>query len=287
MSHKILVVTFEDDLAQFEMFCYCLSKNWNGQKNLIVVIGKNTNNQSVLDIINRRLSGNWTVEIKPTAYPTKIGWHEQQINKVFYSVNSSADDVIVFDSKDFILRPCDFSTFKPDNKYRLTHYLPGRLIDIFPDIQQLVDNEVSHLPNISNLTPWIWNVEDLTNFWNHLNNRFGNYTTWDNFPCTTEWLAYYVYAFTNENSKIRWHKNPTKAPILVGGGWADQTYEGMLEQADQFDQEVSRILWKHTRRLQDSRCLDVTTRLLEQYGIEKEIVEQVFSNYKSASRPWG
>jgi hypothetical protein len=43
MIHKLLVVTFQDDLAQFEMFCYCLTKNWQGQKNLIVVIGKNTN----------------------------------------------------------------------------------------------------------------------------------------------------------------------------------------------------------------------------------------------------
>jgi len=287
MTHKILVVTFEDDLAQFEMFCYCLTKNWQGQKNLIVVVGKNTNNQTVQDIISRIFSNEWTIEIKPTAYPTEIGWHEQQINKVFYSVNSNAEDVIVFDSKDFILKPCDLSTFKPDNRYRITYYLPGKLVDSEPDVRQLVDKTVDHLPNLSNLTPWIWNVSHLSKFWKYLNNRFDSYTTWKRFPYTTEWIAYYVFAWTDDESEIKWHRNPKKMPFLISGGWADQSYEGMLKQADQFDQDATCIIWKHNRRLPDLRSLEVTKSVLAKYGIEQHVIDRVFDNYQPATRPWG
>jgi hypothetical protein len=287
MTHKLLVVTFEDDLAQFEMFCYCLIKNWQGQKNLIVVFGKNTNNQTVQDIIDRVFSNEWTVEIKPTAYPTEIGWHEQQINKVVYSVNSSADDVIVFDSKDFMLKPCDLSTFKPDNRYRITYYLPGKLVDVEPDVRQLVDKTVDHLPNLSNLTPWIWNVNHLTKFWEYLNNRFNSYTTWKRFPGTSEWIAYYVFAWTDNTSGIPWHRNPKKMPLLISGGWAEQSYEQMLEQAKHFDQNANCVIWKHNRRLPDLRSLDVTKSVLSKYGIEQHVIDRVFDNYQPATRPWG
>jgi hypothetical protein len=37
-----LVVTYPGDLKQFEMFCYCLKKNWQGLKNLIVVTQQDT-----------------------------------------------------------------------------------------------------------------------------------------------------------------------------------------------------------------------------------------------------
>jgi hypothetical protein len=287
MTHKILVVTFQDDLSQFEMFCYCLNKNWQGQKDLIVVIGKNTNDQRVQDIVSQAFSNEWTVEIKPTACPTKIGWHEQQINKVFYSVNSNADDVVVFDSKDFMLKPCDFSTFKSDNRYRITYYLPGKLIDSEPKISKLVDKKVDHLPNISNLTPWVWNVNHLTKFWNHLNNRFDSYTTWKQFPCCSEWISYYVFAWTDEASGIQWHKNPKKMPFLSSGGWADQTYESMIQQADQFDQDTTSVIWKHNRRLPDLRSLEVTKSVLSKYGIEQAIIDRVFDNYQPATRPYG
>ena len=287
MTHKILVVTFQDDLAQFEMFCYCLAKNWQGQKNLIVVIGKNTDDQTVQDIVDRVFFNEWTVEIKPTAHPTEVGWHEQQINKVVYSVNSTANDVIVFDSKDFMLKPCNLSTFKPDNRYRITYYLPGKLVDSNPDVRQLVDKPVDHLPNLSNLTPWIWNVSHLDKFWEYLNNRFDSYTTWKRFPCCSEWLAYYVFAWTDEASEILWHRNPKKMPFLVSGGWANQTYEDMLEQADHFDQNTNSIIWKHNRRLPDVRSIDVTKSVLMKYGIEQHIIDRVFDNYKTATRPWG
>jgi len=290
MTHKLLVVTFQDDLAQFEMFCYCLTKNWQGQKTLIVVIGKNTNNQTVQDIIDRVFSDEWVIEIKPTVCPTEVGWHEQQINKVFYSVNSGTNDVIVFDSKDFILKPCNFSTFKFNDKYRITYYLPGKLVDTDPEITtlaSLVDTNVDHLPNISNLTPWIWNVEHLAKFWNYLNTRFNSYSTWKHFPGNTEYIAYYVFAWTDATSKIQWHRNPTKMPLLIAGGWAEHTYEDMLGQADRFDQNANSIIWKHNRRLLDLRSLEVTKSVLTKYGIEQHVIDRVFDNYTPATRPYG
>jgi hypothetical protein len=164
--------------------------------------------------------------------------------------------------------------------------LPGKLVDSNPDVRRLVDKSVEHLPNLSNLTPWIWNVSHLDKFWNYLNNRFDSYTTWKSFPHNTEWIAYYVFAWTDEASEIQWHRNPKKMPLLFAGGWADQTYENMLVQADQFDQDTNCIIWKHNRRLPDLRSLDVTKSVLAKYGIDQQTIDRVFDKYTPAVRPW-
>jgi hypothetical protein len=277
MSHKLLVITFPDDLKQFEMFCYCLNKNWRGSKNLIVVIQQHTDQMVVQDIIDHTMSNSWAIEIKNTLYEYTIGGVEQQINKIFYSVSSGVDDVVVFDSKDFLLRPSDFSTFKSNEKYRVTYYLPGRLIESYPDIKNIVDYAVDRLPNVSNLTPWIWNVDQLTRYWNYINDRFGNYTTWKNFPACTEIYGYYVFAWTENNSEIHWHKNPKNWPLLVAGGWTHQTYDNILVQAEEFDLLPERIIWKHSRKLEDPRCLDVTRSILIKHGIDSHFVDQVYN----------
>jgi hypothetical protein len=276
MSHKLLVITFTDDLKQFEMFCYCLNKNWQGSKNLIVVTQQNTNQLVVQNIVDRTLPNSWTVEIKSTLHEYASGDVEQQINKIFYSVNSGADDIVVFDSKDFLLRPCDFSTFKSDEKYRVTYYLPGRLIESYPDIYNIMDHSVDQLPNVSNLTPWIWNVNQLTRYWNYINNRFGNYSTWKTFPACTEIYGYYVFAWTEHSGEIHWHKHPKNWPLLIAGGWTHQTYDGILAQVEEFESSMERIVWKHSRKLEDPRCIDVTRSVLIKHGIDSQFIDQVY-----------
>ena len=276
MTHKLLVVTYPDDLKQFEMFCHCLEKNWRGSKNLIVVTQQNTKQSTVQAIVDHMFLNGWTIEIKQTANSYADGYTEQQVNKIFYSINSAADDVVVFDSKDFLLRPCDFSTFKPDDKYRVTYYLPGRLVDAYPNITHVVDTPADHLPNVSNLTPWIWNVGQLDRYWNHINARFGNYKTWKTFPVCTEIYGYYVFAWTESDSDVRWNKHPKAWPLLIGGGWTHQTHAGMLQAADQFDLSPERIIWKHSRKLLDPRCIDVTRSVLIKYGIDQTVIDHVY-----------
>jgi len=277
MTHKLLVVTYPEDLKQFEMFCYCLTKNWQGVKNLIVVTQQGTDQPVVHQIINHMLLNGWKIEIKNTVYEYSSGDIEQQINKIFYSVKSGVDDVVVFDSKDFLLRPCDFNTFKSDEKYRVTYYLPGTLVESYPDIKEVVNKSVDRLPNVSNLTPWIWNVDQLNRYWDYINDKFGTYTTWQNFPACTEIYGYYVFAWTEDNSKIHWHNHPKKWPLLIAGGWTHQTYDGIVKEAVDFDQHPERIVWKHSRKLADPRCIDVTRSVLIKHGIDQQFLDQVYS----------
>jgi hypothetical protein len=63
---------------------------------------------------------------------------------------------------------------------------------------------------------------------------------------------------------------------MLGGGWTHQTYEGMLREVEDFDRWPERVVWKHSRKLKDPRCVDVTKSVLLKYGIEQEIIDQVF-----------
>ena len=58
----------------------------------------------------------------------------------------------------------------------------------------------------------------------------------------------------------------------------------MLEEAKAFDLWSERKIWKHSRKLPDARCLDVTRSMLLKYGIEKEIVDRVFC-YEEPGKP--
>jgi hypothetical protein len=276
MSHKLLVVTFTQDLAQFQMFCHCLVKNWKGQPALIVILGKGTCEQTVKEIVDKAFDSTWSVEIKPTVLTSMGGDTEQQLNKIIYSLESATDDVIVFDSKDFLLKPCDFSIFKKQDRYRVTYKLVGQqLVDMGYDIKQIVDQPVDHLPAVSNLTPWIWNVNQLFRYWEHLENRFGSWKNWQNFPAGNEIYGYYVYTWTDPTKQIKFLTH-VDMPLLIGGGWTHQTYEEMCRQAKEFEQDSNRIIWKHSRKLSDPRCVEVTRQVLLGHGIDPNFVKQVY-----------
>jgi hypothetical protein len=282
MTHKLLVTTYQDDLTQFEMFCHCLNKNWQSNRQLTVALGKNTNVLEVQRIIDQALS-QWTVDIQSTIHSYSSGYTEQQVNKIFHSMDSTVDDVIVFDSKDFLLRSCNIDNFKQNNQYRATFYIPGqRLVELYPDIEHIVDQDVSQLPSVINLTPWIWKVDQLNRYWNYINQRFGNYQSWNEFPAGTEIYGFYVYTWCDKQSTMQWQDPDT--PLLIGGGWTHQTYDGMLAEAQAFDQWTERKIWKHSRKLEDSRCLDVTKSVLLKYGIEQEIIDRVFC-YEEPGKP--
>ena len=277
MDHKLLVVTYQQDLKQFQMFCHCLIKNWQGNRSLVVVLGTGTDIELVEKIIKEQFDSTWSIEIQLTVKTPMPGDIEQQLNKIVYSVGSGADDVIVFDSKDFLLRPCDFPTFKKGNRYRVTYKVIGKhLVDMGYDITNIVDQPVDHLPAVLNLTPWIWNTAQLEKYWNYLNTKFGSYLQWTNFPAGNEIYGYYVYAWTDPERSIKFLTHPDM-PLLISGGWTHQGYQGMLDQANDFDQDARRVVWKHSRKIEDPRCLEVTKSVLLKYGIEPDFINQVYN----------
>jgi len=283
MSHKLLVATYQDDLKQFEMFCHCLHKNWQGNQRLTVAMGKDTPIAQVQKIVDQKLP-NWQVDIQCTAFPYSNGYTEQQVNKIIYSVDSSVQDVIVFDSKDFLLRPCGIEDFKINNQYRATFYIPEqRLIELFPDITHIVDQDVSDLPSVINLTPWIWNVDQLNKYWQYINQRFGDYQVWHEFPAGTEIYGFYVYTWCDNQSVMTWTA-PENTPLMIGGGWTHQNYQGMMDEAEAFDRWPERKFWKHSRKLADPGCLDITKAVLFKYGIDQETIDRVFC-YEEPGKP--
>lgn len=283
MSHKLLVATYQDDLRQFEIFCHCLNKNWQGERRLTVALGKDTAVQQVQKLVDQELPS-WQVDTRSTVHPYSSGYTEQQVNKIFYSLDPLVEDVIVFDSKDFLLRPTSFEDFKSNDQYRATFYIPEqRLIELYPDITHIVDHDVSELPSVINLTPWVWQVDQLNRYWQYINQRFGNYQQWAEFPAGTEIYGFYVYTWCDDQSTMAWSESEN-TPLMIGGGWTHQTYQGMLAEAQAFDQWPERKIWKHSRKLTDSRCLEVTKTVLLKYDIGQEIIDRVFC-YEEPGKP--
>lgn len=273
---KLLVATYHDDLHQFEMFSHCIVKNWQGNPRLDVVLGKGTDVATVQSIIDDIFPTSWTVRIHECAIDHKNGYLQQQVNKVFYSIDNEFDDVIVFDSKDFVLRPMDLNTFKHNDQYRATFYIPSQqLVDLCPAIASITDQDVSSVPSTINLTPWIWRTDQLKKHWNYLNDQFGDYHFWNDYPGGGEIYSFFTYTWLDKNSTMRW-QSPDNNPLLLGGGWTNQSYDGMLEEAHDFDRWEERKIWKHSRKLPDVRCFDVTRGVLLKYGIGKEIIDRVF-----------
>lgn len=288
MAHKIVITTFNEDIAQFIMFCYCLNKNWNGNRFITVVVNSvrpysdaewDKFYQRVISITQDYLS-EWTVEIFDGRHADNFGYREQAVNKVLYGIDYRFEDVIVFDCKDFLLKSADLLTFKKNNKYRVTYWKHDqKLIDMYPEVIELLDQDLSHVPGVINLTPWIWNVNQLEKYWKYMTARFGDYSKWVGYyRGGTESDTYYAYTYCDPDKPIKF-LNPIHTPLLISGGWAGQTYENMLEQANQFDQSLTSIIWKHNRRIPDPRCLDITKSVLSKYGIEKQIIDLAFKNY--------
>jgi len=276
---KLLVATYDQDLLQFEMFCYCINKNWKGNRFLTIVLNSSADwditRWRVNDIVDRYLCG-WHAEIVDGRHLDHDGYREQAVNKIIFSIDDRFNDTIVFDSKDFLLRGSDLFDFKKDGKYRVTFTLDRPHLDLYPEAKDLLDKDISHIPAVLNLTPWIWNIDQLKKYWNYMSGRFGDFSDWDSmFKGGTESDTYYVYTFCDELTSIKF-LDPRDNPLMIGGGWTYQTYEGIVQEAQDFDRWSERKIWKHSRKLEDPRCLNVTRSVLLKYGIEREIIDRVF-----------
>jgi hypothetical protein len=284
MSYRLLVTTFYGDVEQFTMFCHCLNKNWQGNKDLIVCIGVNEDIQFWNKITDQAFSKDWKIEIRPSIREFKSGYTEMQANTVYHSVTSGVEDIIVWDCKDFILKPCDFNIFKINGKYRWTYIHNNiRMKDMGYDLSGLVDVPIDDIPGLNNIRPWIWNVEQLTRSWNHLNSKFGDYQSWQEFPGPgffpggAEIYGYYVYALKDPLRTIEFLNHREDNPLLFAGAYSLMPYEGLLQQVEEFDQQPSKIVWKHSRRHKDDkRFLEITKSVLIKYGIDSELIKSVY-----------
>jgi len=287
----MLVTTFLQDIKQFHMFCYTLAKNWQGHKDLIVCIGSNEDPCRYLDITSVIFTPEWRIEIKPSlhAYPT-AGYTEMQVNTVYYSVTSGVDDIIVWDCKDFVLKPCNYDMFVKNGQYRLTRrFRDIKMVDMGYDFSGFLDVPFDDLPGLNNVRPWIWNVEQLSRCWNYLNQQFGNCNTWQNFlgpgffPGGTEIYSYYVYAMKDPARSIEFidMDNEKYNALMYAGAYSNMTYENLLVEAENFDLWPDLVVWKHSRRHNhDPRFLEVTRSMLLKYGIDKEIIDQIYGSPK-------
>ena len=285
MTHKLLVTTYNQDSTQFEMFCYCLDKNWKGNRFITIVVN------SVIPYTSddewkmffqqtaetaRRYFINWTVELIDGRHLDHHGYREQAVNKVIHSIDHRFEDVIVLDAKDFLLKPADISTFKINNSYRVTYWLEGRLIDLYPSAHELLDLDMSHIPAVLNLTPWIWNVKQLEKYWAYMLNRFGPYLSWsDMYQGGSESDSYYAYSYCDTTKSFEFLP-PEQNPLLIGGVWGAQTYLGAVKEAEDFDADSCRVIWKHSRKAAEPTCADVTKVMLIKYGVNDQLVQQVY-----------
>ena len=283
----MLVTTFYGDLPQFKMFCHCLAKYWQGKKDLIVCIGSNESIEVYKQITDVAFSSEWAIEIKSSlhAYP-KAGYTEMQVNTVYYSVTSGVDDIIVWDCKDFVLKPCNYDMFVKNKQYRLTRrFRDIKMVDMGYDFSGFLDEPFDDLPGLNNVRPWIWNVEQLTRCWNHLNQRFGDCKTWHDFsgpgffPGGTEIYSYYVYAMKDPKRTIEFidMDNEKYNALMYAGAYSNMTYENLLIETEHFDKWPDLTIWKHSRRHKnDSRFLEVTKSMLIKYGIDNNLINQIY-----------
>jgi hypothetical protein len=254
---KIVVGTYEEDFTQFEIFCYCLNKNWKGNKQITVFVGSYNNEPGNIDQVHATVDlrlPSWNVEVVNGHQPLAVdGYAEQNINKIVNSFDS--DHAIVFDSKDFMVRSMDLTDFMVDDCLALSYFETAQThYDLYPASKKIFDN--LNIPTTLNLTPWIWDSVVLKNMWNKHHDGFykGHYTEWD---------SYLTYAVGTNSVKL-----PSfKERVIVSGGWTHQDYDGMLAQKQQVIDFDHKKIWKHSRKLEDPRCSDVTNQVLSHFDI--------------------
>jgi hypothetical protein len=275
---KLLIATYSGDLPQLELCCQCLKKNWTGNKFLTVAWGKPNPAYPDLDIaqvknlIEHILDG-WIVEIVDGNIPGLPGYYEQQVNKIRFSIDKRFDDTIVFDSKDFLLKPTGIDFFKSDGLYRIAYFKNGpTFASQYQSALEVMDHVPDNLPTPFNTTPWIWSVSQLQKFWQYMQNRFGSYLDWKTFPGATEWIDFYIFNYCDKDSVMPMTDDEYEF-VNFCGVWQSLTVDEIKQQAIEFQKWESIRVWKHTRKDSNIDKISLTQQILLDYGIEKSSVE--------------
>jgi len=275
-SNKLIVVVYDQDLPQFQVFCHCLNKYWQDTRNLTVVVGKPNvakTYQSVKSIVDLIFSSGWNVAIQQGSSDNHMdGYQEQQLFKVLASLDELCRDAVVFDCKDFLLKPMGFDDFKEKSKYKVAVFSDDEKTfqDFYPSVATAF-NFKQEIPLPLILTPWIWQKEQLQKYWQKIQDLFGqDYSSWSQYPTGSEWASYYAFTYLDENPTVEFDINWW---MPVGGCWKHQTVDEIQQQADMFDQYPDRKIWKHHRTVTDSEKINITATVLKSHGIPTTVVD--------------
>lgn len=279
MTEKLLVATYNDDLPQFELMAHCLNRNWQGNPKITIVFGKPNpgsahlldNIESARNIAAREFDDRWDIEIINGAIDRIPGYQEQQINKIRFSLDTV--NTIVFDSKDFLLKPADLSYFKLDEQYRIGYIKNNQTFnDMYPAIKSIV-NVSNNTPATFITTPWIWPNHQLQKYWNYLQNKFGHFTNWQGMPGGSEWAGFFAYTWNDPTSSMPMTSNEYEF-VNFGGVWQSADLAAIQVQIDEFGRWPERRIWKHNRKVRSIDVIPYTAQILSMYGIDQTVIDR-------------
>lgn len=272
MSCKLLVIVYDQDLPQFELMSYCLNKNWQGQKTITIVYQGDIESE-VSSIVKQYFSQSWHVDIVKSTATNLSGIDLQQLDKVLSSLDDTVQDVIVFDCKDFLLKPIDETYFKRNGQYRIT-FLSDLFDEFYPHVCQAIGSSEHKHRAILNITPWIWNVTQLKKYWEYITTRYPiNISSWTSFYPSSEIASYYYYTVELDSDPCLSFSEDLFMP--TGGIWDNDNLEETLQVISNFDRYDSAV-WKHHRRITDYSKTMITVVQLQKYNIpNKNIVKWV------------
>lgn len=274
MRCKLLVVVYDQDLPQFDLMIYCLNKNWQGHKQIVVVYQGNIKNQ-VNDILKEYLTIDWVIDLVPShSFKNLNAYDTQQIDKILYSIDHTVDYVIVFDCKDFLLKPINENYFIVDSKARITT-TKETFAEFYPEVADL-NLTTSDTTAILNITPWIWNVEQLEKYWSFVTSKYSlELSSWTKFYPISEIASYYYFTTTIDFNPLIQYDDQLFMP--TGGIWDNDTWENVLLVVENFDKHPTAV-WKHHRRITDFSKTIVTVMQLQKYSIPIEIISKWIKN---------
>lgn len=287
MSDKIVVVVYDQDLPQFELMCYCLNKNWIGNKYLSVVCQDSAILVEVQNIITQTFDNDWFVTISlGVDVPGMIGDDKQQINKILHSIDSKFENVLIFDCKDFLLKPTDSSFFLKEGIYYQVQYNDDQNLSFYngyPEVSKALDKDSTvNIKSIYNVTPWFWNVSQLQKLWNFTINKYGPVEHWKSFPLISEFASYYLYSVTDPETNIKFNTNRDFMPF-------EYIHSSSLIENDTrsiatfIDFDFKRV-WKHHRNSSHPTKIVITASVLQKFNIPIDIIirwvdKKINSNY--------
>jgi hypothetical protein len=269
MSSKLVVVVYDQDLPQFDLMSYCLNKNWQGRKYITVVLQGNIRSE-VSSIIENRFTQEWHVDVV-SSFPNRnmSGYDLQQLDKILHSLDSTVQDVIVFDCKDFLLKPIAEDYFKYNNNYQITK-ISELFKEFYPDEYLAMGGSDDKITAILNITPWIWNVGQLDRYWSYVTNKYSdNLDSWDIFYPRSEIASYYYHTQSIDPSPLIKFSGELFMPS--GGIWDNDSFNDILQVVENFDIYKSAV-WKHHRRITDKDKTSITAMQLQKYHIPIDII---------------
>jgi hypothetical protein len=279
--HKLFIATYSGDLAQFELCCHCLNKNWLGNQAITISWGQpnplhteTSDIGSFTNLVKDIFDSSWQVEVVDGAMHGMAGYCEQQVNKVRFSIDPRFQDTIVFDCKDFLLKPTDIDFFKPGDRYRVAYFKNGNTFrQQYVPALDILDHVPDGVPTPFNTTPWIWATAELEKFWTHMQARFGPYQTWKTFPGATEWSNFYIFNYCDAESVMPMTDDEYEF-VNFCGIWQTLSLEEIQQQASLFDCWDSMRIWKHTRKDSTPQKVEITEQVLKKYGIEQSVIDR-------------